>query len=196
MDNSVNDEELMLAYRGGDVRAFETLYQRHKHGLYRYLVRQCRVAAIAEELFQNVWTSLIRARERYEPRARFAAYLYCLAHNQLIDHYRRQANGVPVSYDDPAQTPLENMADGALREPTDELGARRQTSRLMELLEKLPEAQREAFLLREESGLSLEEIADATDVNIETVKSRLRYAVAKLRKGMRAPTARQKRAEP
>ena len=93
MDNAAPDEELMNRYRDGDAHAFEVLYTRHKGPLYRYLLRQCGAAALAEELFQDVWMKLIRARERYEARAKFTTYLYHLAHNRLIDHYRHAGLG-------------------------------------------------------------------------------------------------------
>jgi RNA polymerase sigma-70 factor (ECF subfamily) len=185
MDNAAPDEELMNRYRDGDAHAFEVLYTRHKGPLYRYLLRQCGAAALAEELFQDVWMKLIRARERYEARAKFTTYLYHLAHNRLIDHYRRAKAGVPISYDDdPGEPLIEQVADSETREPDNELDRRRLGQRLLEQIATLPEAQREAFLLREESGLSLEEIADVTGVNAETAKSRLRYALTKLRHGL------------
>jgi RNA polymerase sigma-70 factor (ECF subfamily) len=177
MDNAAPDEELMNRYRDGDAHAFEVLYTRHKGPLYRYLLRQCGAAALAEELFQDVWMKLIRARERYEARAKFTTYLYHLAHNRLIDHYRRAKAGVPISYDDDP--------DSDAREPDNELDRRRLGQRLLEQIAALPEAQREAFLLREESGLSLEQIAEVTGVNAETAKSRLRYALTKLRQGLK-----------
>ena len=86
-----SDEELMLGYRDGDAGAFDVLYARHKGGLYRYLHRQCRDAAAAEELFQDVWMNLIRARTGYTVQAKFTTYLYRLAHNRLIDHYRKNS---------------------------------------------------------------------------------------------------------
>lgn len=179
MNKTRSDEDLMLGYRGGDADAFEALYGRHKSALYRYLLRQCRVAAVAEELCQDVWLNVIRARERYEVRAKFTTYLFHLAHNRLIDYYRRQANGLPVSYtDDPL---LEEVPDGAQPAAETRLDLKRQAARLKELIAGLPEAQREAFLLREETGLSVEQIAEVTGVNPETAKSRLRYAVARLR---------------
>lgn len=190
MSNAANDEELMLAYRGGDLRAFETLYGRHKSNLYRYFMRQCRIPAVAEELFQDVWASLIKARERYEPRAKFTTYLFRVAHNHLIDYYRRQASGVPISYDREYEAVVESLPDPLRREAEQALDEKRRVRQLLALIEKLPDAQREALLLREEGGLSLEEIADATGVNMETAKSRLRYAVAKLREGMRKEPGR------
>lgn len=186
MDSTETDETLMLRYQTGDAGAFDLLYARHKGALYRYFLRQCRVAAVAEELYQDVWMNLIRARDRYETRAKFSTYLYRLAHNRLVDYYRRQASGVPISYDDdPEDAPLiERVADSPEREPDNEFEARRQAQKLQQLIAELPDAQREAFLLREEGGLSLEEIAQTMRVNAETAKSRLRYAVAKLRLGL------------
>jgi len=180
------DEELMQRYRDGDTQAFEALYARHKGPVYRYLLRQCGVAALAEELFQDVWMNLIRARERYAVRARFTTWLYTLAHHRIIDYYRRQAASLPISYDDDPDEPLiEQVADSDIHQPDNEFERRRQAQQLLALLAQLPEAQREAFLLREEGGLSLDEIAEATGVNLETAKSRLRYATAKLRQGMK-----------
>jgi RNA polymerase sigma-70 factor (ECF subfamily) len=187
MSDSRSDEALMLEYAAGNARAFEVLYGRHKGPLFRYLLRQCRLSAVAEELFQDVWMNLIRARARYEPRAKFSTYLYSLAHNRLIDHYRQQGRGVPISYDDDPDDPMiDRLPATAGTQPDRQVDLARQAGQLLRLIEGLPEAQREALLLREEAGLSLEEIAAATGVNMETAKSRLRYAVAKLRHGMRA----------
>jgi RNA polymerase sigma-70 factor (ECF subfamily) len=185
MNDADSDEDLMARYRDGDAQAFDALYRRHKGPLYRYMLRQCHTAAVAEELFQDVWMKLIHARLRYEARAKFTTYLYHLAHNRLIDHYRRQSTGLPLSYDDDPDDPLmERVADDPLQQPDNELARRRQAQALMQQLAALPEAQREAFLLREESGLSLAQIAEVTGVTAETVKSRLRYALAKLRHGL------------
>ncbi len=187
MDESASDEDLMLRYRGGDADAFALLYERHKGALYRYFVRQTRPGAVAEELFQDVWTNVIRARERYEVRARFSTWLYSLAHNRLVDHYRRNAAAVPLAQDDDPNDPiLDRLPDDDIREPDNELERRRLAQRLLQALETLPETQREVFLLREESGLSLEEIASVTGINLEAAKSRLRYALAKLRRELAA----------
>jgi len=191
MDDSGSDESLMLRYRGGDSTAFEELYTRHKGALYRYLVRQCRQPAVAEELFQDIWMNLIRARERYEVRAKFTTYLYSMAHNRVIDFYRRQASSLPLSYDDDPEDPLVDRlsADGK-DEPLNVAQRQELSRRLFAALDTLPEAQREAFLLREETGMSVEEIAAATGVNMETAKSRLRYAVAKLRRALTEESGR------
>ena len=182
-DAEAPDEDLMLAYARGSMDAFDTLYRRHKGPLYRYLVRQCRDASAAEELFQDIWANLVRARESYVVTARFTTWLYRLAHNRLIDHYRRRAPASLASFDD-EDAGLPEPASPAHERPDAAYDAKARAARLLELLGELPEAQREAFVLQNESGMSVEEIAEATGVNRETAKSRLRYAMAKLRAGM------------
>lgn len=183
-DAGSSDEELMLCYRDGDAGAFDALYRRHRGGLYRYLLRQCRHAAMAEELFQDVWMNLIRARAGYAVTAKFTTYLYRVAHNRLIDHYRKHAHAAVASFDDEDCGELESLTDQRERPPDAALDAKRQAERLLALVAELPDAQREAFLLQQEGGMSVEEIAQATGVTRETAKSRLRYATAKLRQGM------------
>jgi RNA polymerase sigma-70 factor, ECF subfamily len=180
-----SDEELMLGYRNGDAAAFDLLYARHKGGVYRYLHRQCRDAAQAEELFQDVWMNLIRARAGYTVQAKFTTYLYRLAHNRLIDHYRKHSQAAVSSFEDMDGGAVEDLVDGQALPPDAAHDSREQALRLLQLLAELPEAQREAFLLQQEGGMSVEEIAQATGVNRETAKSRLRYAMSKLRQGMR-----------
>jgi len=179
------DEELMLLYRDGNAGAFDALYARHKGGVYRYLLRQCRDAPTAEELVQDVWMNVIRARAGYTVQAKFTTYLYRLAHNRLIDHYRRNGHVAMVSFDDEEREEIAELPDERERPADTALDARRQAGRLLELIAALPEAQREAFLLQQEGGMSVEEIALATGVNRETAKSRLRYAMARLRRGLR-----------
>lgn len=181
-DEPVRDEDLMLAYRDGAASAFDELYRRHKGALYRYLLRQCRDAAAAEELFQDVWMNLIRARAGYKVTARFSTYLYRLAHNRLIDHYRRRVPAAVLSFDDENES-VEVPAPRT-SEPHVAVDARQQSAKLLELVAALPAAQREAFVLQHEAGFSVEEIAEATGVPSETAKSRLRYAMNKLRAGM------------
>lgn len=174
----------MLLYRDGEAGAFDALYARHKGGVYRYLLRQCRDAAAAEELFQDVWMNLIRARSGYTVQAKFTTYLYHLAHNRLIDHYRKHGRADVASFEEAGDEALEALPDERERPAADALDAKRQSARLLELVAALPEAQREAFLLQQEGDMSVEEIAQATGVTRETAKSRLRYAMARLRQGM------------
>ena len=175
----------MLLYRDGAAGAFDVLYARHKGGVYRYFLRQCRDAGTAEELFQDVWMNLIRARAGYTVQAKFTTYLYHLAHNRLIDHYRRSGHAVVVSLDAEEGEAALDVPDERSRPAAEALDGRRQVERLMALIAALPEVQREAFLMQQEGGMSVEEIAQATGVSRETAKSRLRYAMGKLRQGMR-----------
>jgi len=185
MDHDNADETLMLRYADGDAQAFEWLYARHKGALYRYLLRQCGNAASAEELFQDIWLKLIKARHSYQVSAKFTTFLYHMAHNRLIDYYRSQARGIPASFEDDNTPDLEQLPAAAYQQPEQQEDRRRQVEQLLNQLMQLPEAQREAFLLRQEAGMSLDEIAQATGVSRETAKSRLRYAVAKLRQSLR-----------
>ncbi len=182
-DADASDESLMLAYRDGDAGAFDRLYERHRGGIYRYLLRQCRNAALAEELFQDVWMNLIRARAGYTVQAKFATWLYRIAHNRLMDHFRRRDHG-GISLDDESAGAVDEPAAPSGAQPENSIESRAQAAQLLALLGKLPDEQREAFVLQQESGLSVEQIAEATGVSRETAKSRLRYALAKLREGM------------
>jgi len=178
-----SDEDLMLGYQQGDAAAFEVLYERHKGGIFRYLLAKCHQHAIAEELFQDVWMKLIAARERYEVRARFTTYLYQLAHNHFIDYYRKTRTDVFQRKD--CDEDVEQITVDYQKQADEQLEIQRQTEKLSELVDNLPDDQREAFMLREEAGLTVAEIAVVTGVNAETAKSRLRYAVKKLRAGLR-----------
>ncbi len=184
-DADTSDEALMLGYRDGDAAGFDVLYARHKGGIYRYLLRQCRNAALAEELFQDVWMNLIRARAGYTVQAKFATYLYRIAHNRLMDHFRRNDTAT-LSLDDESATIVAEPAAPRSAEPEASADAREQAAQLLALLEALPSEQREAFVLQQEGGMSIDEIAATTGVTRETAKSRLRYALAKLRAGMQA----------
>jgi RNA polymerase sigma-70 factor (ECF subfamily) len=185
MDRTLPDEELMLAYRAGDAAAFDALYARHRGAVFRYLRRQVGTAPVAEELFQDVWLRLIDARARYEPRAKFTTWLYTIAHNRLMDHFRSAARAVLVSYEDADDPPEDTPSAAPLPE---QLLERKQAAvRLLAAIDALPPAQREAVLLQQEGELTLEEIAAVTGANRETVKSRLRYAMAKLRASLGGP---------
>ena len=177
------DEALMLAYRDGEGMAFEVLYARWRGPLYRYFLRQCNHAGHADELFQDVFMRVISAAANYVPTARFSTWLFRIAHNRLVDHWRKMGRE-PV---DPRPSG-EDGDDCAPDPPAPETYApERQAERrelgeaLMAALNELPEVQREAFLLAEEGGLTLEEIAAISGVGRETIKSRLRYATSKLR---------------
>jgi RNA polymerase sigma-70 factor (ECF subfamily) len=184
MDMQDHDAGLMLRYRDGDAAAFSALYAHYKGPLYRYLLRHVRNACAAADLFQEVWSHVIATRARYQPRAKFATFLFHIAHNCAIDFFRRDVNlrrailpqtdALLLEHEVPEHQRPDRVAEFAEQE-----------SALLAAVAALPQEQREAFLLREETGLSVEEIARITDVPVETAKSRLRYAVRKLKHSLR-----------
>lgn len=173
------DAQLMLRYANGDVRAFDLLYANHRAGLWRFIRRTVADDAATDDVFQECWSRVIAHRADYRPEARFATWLYRIAHNCCMDHWRRRGrrsaresadeDAIAVAMDDPAAGPLPAAI-------ADESGRR-----LAAALARLPEEQRSAFLLYVEGGLSVAEIGESMNVNAETAKSRLRYAVAKLK---------------
>jgi RNA polymerase sigma-70 factor (ECF subfamily) len=184
MDQDTSDEMLMLRYRDGDAQAFDDLYARHRGGLFRFILRQCPTRAQAEELFQDVWMKLVQSRRQYEVVAKFRTYLYAIAHHRLIDFYRSHAVQAYTAYAESDEDPVAQIPASRVDEPHVRAESREQGAHILRLLEALPAPQREAFLLYEEGGLTVEEIATAMDISFEAAKSRLRYAVAKLRAGL------------
>ncbi|GAA5079400.1 RNA polymerase sigma factor [Lysobacter panacisoli] len=171
------DDVLMLAWAAGDTAAFELLYARHRGPLYRFLLRQLRDAALADEFFQDVWQRVIAAREGWKPEAAFRTWLFRIAHNRLNDHWRGLKHRPPTPEDGDERAA--RVPDPS--SPERELSEFEQRRRLQLAIEELPDEQREVVLLRLEQELSLEEIGDITGAGRETVKSRLRYAMDKLR---------------
>ena len=186
---SRTDEALMRAYGGGDGRAFEVLYQRHKAATYRYFLRHAGgQAATVDELHQDLWLKVIGARERYEAQAKFSTWLYTLARRRMIDHWRARDGVSLASLEDGEILAHAEESLAALKEGSDDpLGASidfQARQRLVAALADVPTTQRDAFLLHVEGGLSLEDIAGLSAASVETVKSRLRYAYRRLRKAL------------
>ena len=173
----------MLAYADGDAAAFERLYARHKGPLFRYVLRSVKARGEAEELFQEIWMKVIEARARYVPRAKFTTWLYTVAHNRLVDHWRVRGLTL-VALDDDEESSVPEPAAAPSAEPHRQAEARETLERLSAALAALPLAQREAFLLHYEGDLTAGEIAAATGTNEEAAKSRLRYAMNKLREAI------------
>ena len=181
MEPKPADSALMLRYCDGDIQAFETLYRRHKDSTYRYLLRLSRNPETAEDVFQEAWSKIINARDSYRRTAKFTTFLYRVAHNCFIDHVRRNKRHAGASEFEP-----ELHADPG--EQPDTLTERELArERLLVALDSLPDEQRDTFLLHEEAGLGLDDIAKVTGTNREAAKSRLRYAVAKLRAAIDEP---------
>lgn len=181
MTPTVDDSALMLRYQDGDTAAFEILYRRHNDALLRYLLRLCQHRATAEDVFQDVWGKIIKSRDNYRPTAKFTTFMYRVAHNCFIDNVRRNKRHSK-------QSPLDADSLGDPAEQPDVIAERKLArERLERALTDLPDEQRDVFLLHEEGGLNLDEIALVTNSNRETAKSRLRYAVSKLTKAIDEP---------
>ena len=195
----VPDDALMTAYASGDAAAFETLYTRHQAALYRFVRRLLgpALSAQADEVFQDTWLRVVRSRQRWQPQgATFRTWLFTLAHHRAIDLLRRSGREVSVdAFDDegdapwqPEGAPWQHWPAPAGSAPqNDELAFwRRAGEKLLHCLDQLPVPQRSAFLLHHDDGLALDEMARALEVGFETAKTRLRYAMTKLRTCMGA----------
>ena len=195
------DDALMAAYASGDARAFEQLYARHQAGLYRFVRRLLGTAlnAQTDEVFQDTWLRVVQARARWAPQgATFRTWLYTLAHHRVIDMLRRSGREVSIdAFDGEGDEPWEPQSTAAWQHwpapasagasHTEELAFwRRAGEKLLACLEQLPLPQRSAFLLHHDDGLALDEVASALEVGFETAKTRLRYAMSKLRTCMGA----------
>lgn len=176
------DESLMLRYAAGNLQAFNLLYERHAMGVWRYVFRSVRVQAVADDLLQDVWFALARQTPHYQPTAKFKTWLFTLAHNRLVDYFRTAKQHVSLDGEEDdsvalVQTLAVNSGFGPLRR----LEAKEQAQALLDAIEQLPFAQREAFMLQAEAGMDVQEIAKTTGVSFETAKSRLRYARSRLK---------------
>lgn len=178
----LSDAECMQRYRRGDVQAFRVLYARYRDKLHRYALRLAGRRSDAEEIFQDVWMAVVHGKERYEPQASFAAWLFGIAHRRAADRWRVLGRHAPDALhahtDDEA---LEQQAASPLHAPERHLINDALAQALVAAVQALPLPQREAFLMKAEGELSLDDIALATGTTRETVKSRLRYAQQKLR---------------
>ena len=206
LPHDATDDTLIAAYAAGDAVAFERLYRRHQAGLYRYVRRLLGSAHAAQvdEAFQDTWLRVVRERSRWQPQgATFRTWLFTLAHHRCIDLLRRGGREVSLDayadghggggdggapWEPAAGVPWQHWPAPADAAPRSEDLAfwRRAGERLLGCLDQLPLPQRSAFLLHHDDGLALIEVARALEVGFETAKTRLRYAMSKLRTCMGA----------
>ena len=176
----------MARFGAGDAAAFETLVRRHRGDVFSFLARLVGDRGRAEDLCQEAWMKAIAAAPRWEPRARFRTWIFAIARNLAVDEARRRAfRGTPEPLDGAGRDgdpPPALAADGPA--PDRAADAARLRRRLEAALAALPEEQREVFLLREYAGVPFAEIAGITGAPEPTVKSRMRYALASLRRSL------------
>jgi RNA polymerase sigma-70 factor (ECF subfamily) len=181
--DDVSDEGLLLAYRDGDSVAFKTLFGRYRGPLFNFLLRRVRDRGRAEELYQDVWTKVIEQCGEFRGDSKFSTWLYTIARNRCVDHARRMKFRSHAPLDvlgrDSDQPLMERVSNPG--PSTEELAAGGTLKeRIARAVEELPEEQREVFLLRQLQGLGFREIAEVVDVPVNTVKSRMRYALERL----------------
>jgi RNA polymerase sigma-70 factor (ECF subfamily) len=191
------DDQLMLAYAGGDTAAFDVLYARHEGALFRFVRRLLgvRLAAEVDEVFQETWVRIITARDSFSPQgAAWRTWAFTIAHNLAMDRLRASGRQsfVPMHDDDEGGDAAQRFGRRLLNDQGQPVDAAHPSAedmafwrsagrRLLDCLNELPEDQRAAFLLHQEEGFTVEAMAAALDVGFETVRSRLRYGLKKLR---------------
>lgn len=193
MSDVFADEDLMRKFCAGEAHAFKLLYARHEKPLYRYLRRLLgSVEALqVEDVFQDTWMKLVDARDSWQARdnASFKTWLYTLAHHRAIDILRKSGREVSVDEawtEEDAESPWALWPAATAHQPEQQAFWRKAGQQLLHCLDALPVLQRAAFILHHDDGLSLEEITLVINTEFETVKSRLRYALSKLRTCMGA----------
>ncbi|MEQ1598879.1 MAG: sigma-70 family RNA polymerase sigma factor [Methylotenera sp.] len=193
MSDVFADEDLMRQFCAGKAQAFQLLYARHEKPLYRYVRRLLGSAEAlqAEDVFQDTWMKLVDARDSWQARdnASFKTWLYTLAHHRAIDILRKSGREVSADEgwaDDDSEVPWQLWPASHAEQPEQLAFWHRAGQQLLHCLDGLPALQRAAFLLHHDDGLSLEEITQVINAEFETVKSRLRYALTKLRACMGA----------
>lgn len=183
-----SDEMLMLRYQRGDAEAFRTLILRHRIGVTSFAYKYVGDAQVAEDIFQDTFLRLIQQAARYKAQAKFTTLLYTIARNLCIDHLRKmehrkhQSLSAGGGENDEETDTLENLLPGKNVEAERTVFRKEMQKALKKAIDNLPEEQREVFILREFQDLRFREIAKITRTTTNTVKSRMRYALANLRK--------------
>ena len=175
-----DDADLLRAHGAGDPHAFARLYDMYDRPCFLFIRRTLGThhADAAEDLHQETWIAISKNAAAFDPtKASFAAWLFTIARHKVWDHFRRQKVAVLAAAQDDASMRVPDPGPT----PHDQAETRELGLRLVSAVEALPLAQRGTFVMFAQAGLSLEEIAKATGVGVETTKSRLRYARAALR---------------
>lgn len=179
--NEMSDEMLMQAYSENDKLAFDKLYERFRLPLYRYMHRQISVQEeVLNELYQDVWLKLVNNRKQYQVKASFKTYLYQIAINTIRDYFRRESvRKIMSNIEDDAEV------EGGGLLPEEDLAQKQLMDKFRLILDELPQEQKDVFLLREEAGLTSVQIAEVMQTSVDTVKSRMRYAVSRLKEALK-----------
>jgi RNA polymerase sigma-70 factor, ECF subfamily len=183
------DETLMLRYQQGDRAAFATLVRRHQGPLFNFAIRQVRIPQVAEDVIQETFVRVVQNAADFKHEARFTTWVYTITRNLCIDHLRKRALRKHPSLDQAGgeegdgPTLGEQTADPRASVEREATGTELK-ERIARAVDKLPDDQREVFLMREVSNLPFKEIAEITNVPENTVKSRMRYALERLQEAL------------
>ena len=179
----ISDQELVAAFLNGDELSIETLINRHRSKVYTYIYLTIKNHSLAEDLFQETFIKVIQSLRagKYKDNGRFLSWVIRIAHNLIIDHFRKVKQMNSISNDDSELDILNNkkLAEDNIE---DILVSDQIKDDIRKLVNELPADQREVVLMRHFGGLSFKEIADQTDVSINTALGRMRYALINLRK--------------
>lgn len=181
--NNLSDNELVQSYLNGDFTSLEELIQRYKDKVYTYILITIKNQHLAEDIFQETFIKVIRSLNlgKYTDNGKFASWVMRIAHNLIIDHYRRERNMNTYS-NDGSEIDLFNSARFS-EENVEEMMINEQIlNEVRDLVEELPDDQKQVVIMRHYLGLSFKEIADQTGVSINTALGRMRYALINLRK--------------
>jgi len=179
----LTDVQLVEQFLAGNTKAFEVLLKRHKRKIFTYIYLMVKNRDLAEDIFQETFIKVINSLRngKYNDDGRFVAWTTRIAHNLVIDHFRKSQHLKTVS-NDSYEVDLLNSIPLA-EKPIENALIKEQTSKdLKELVDLLPDEQREVVLMRHYIGMSFKEIAEETNVSINTALGRMRYALINLRK--------------
>jgi RNA polymerase sigma factor (sigma-70 family) len=182
---NLSDEELVKSFVSGNQKSFDVLLERHKQKVFSFIFLMIRKQELAEDIFQDAFLKVYHTimEGRYSESGRFASWVMRIAHNLIIDHFRRQKH-FPMVYNDDHQKDLFNHPKYSDSNIEDQLVFEEVLKDISDLVELLPENQREVVKMRHYLGLSFKEIAEETNVSINTALGRMRYALINLRRMM------------
>lgn len=182
---SLTDQQLIQEYLQGKKSAIETLISRHRSRVYNYILLIVKNSDLAEDIFQDTFIKVIRSlnQGRYKDNGKFVSWVLRIAHNLAIDHFRKEKQFQVLSNDD-YESDIFNTSKLAEENIEDVMINKQITDEVKKLINELPDDQREVIMLRHYSGLSFKEIAEQTNVSINTALGRMRYALMNMRKVM------------
>ena len=185
MNKSISDYELIQRFINGEQSCFEQIIKRHKNKVFAYISLYIRDQALAEDIFQDTFMKVIQSVKsgKYQDNGKFISWVMRIAHNLIIDHFRRIRQMNTISNDE-YESDLFNSRKFAESTVEDDMIKRQIQKDVRKMISHLPDDQREVVILQHYAGLSFKEIADITDVSINTALGRMRYALINMRKLM------------